>query len=104
MEVAPEKVMIAQKWMVEKCNLAAKPAIIATSMLKSMMKDKTPTRAEAIDVSNAVSDGADCLMLFEETASGDHPTTAVTTLAKICVETEKTLNHKNAFNDLKNFT
>ena len=77
MELPPEKVFIAQKWMVEKANLAAKPVMIATSILTSMNKASRPRRSEAADLVNAVLDGTDCIMLGEETATGNEPVAMV---------------------------
>lgn len=101
LEIPAEKVFIAQKWMVEKANLAAKPVMICSQMLESMVKSARPTRAEASDVANAVLDGVDCVVLGEETASGDYPINAVSIMAKVCVEAEKTIDYRKTFNDLK---
>lgn len=66
-----------------------------------MVKAARPTRAEASDVANAILDGVDCVVLGDETASGDYPINAVSILAKCCVEAEKTIDYKKTFNDLK---
>ena len=104
MEIPLEKVYVAQKWMLEKANLAAKPIIIATQTLESMVKSSRPTRAEALDIGNAVCDGADVICLGDEVAQGDYPSNALTHCAKICVETERTLNLKKVYSDLTRYT
>ncbi len=88
-EVGNEKVPVMQKRMVRECNLRGKTAIIATQMLMSMVDNPRPSRAEASDVANATLDGADALMLSNETAVGKYPMESVQMMCKIIEQTEE---------------
>ena len=88
-EVGNEKVPVWQKRMVRKCNLRGKTSIIATQMLMSMVDNPRPSRAEASDVANAIVDGADAVMLSNETAVGKYPMEAVGMMVRIIEQMEE---------------
>ena len=90
-EMPTEDVPMVQKEIIEKCRSQGKPAIVATQMLDSMIRNPKPTRAEASDVANAVIDGADAVMLSGETASGKYPVGSVKIMNKILMRTEENL-------------
>ncbi len=87
-ETALERVPLVQKQAIDLCRKQAKPVIVATEMLESMVERNRPTRAEASDVANAVLDGADALMLSAETSIGRHPVEAVMMMARIIAASE----------------
>lgn len=88
-ECAPEEVPLMQRRIIRTCRRAGKPVIVATHMLESMVESISPTRAEASDVSTAVYQGADAVMLSAETAVGRHPPTAVAIMDRIIAATER---------------
>ena len=89
-ELPVEKVPLIQKELIRKCMHRAKPVIVATQMMESMIERIKPNRSEITDVANAVLEGADAVMLSGETATGMHPTLVVETMSKIILEIEKT--------------
>jgi pyruvate kinase len=89
-ELPVEKVPLIQKELIRKCMHRAKPVIVATQMMESMIDRIKPNRSEITDVANAVLEGADAVMLSGETATGQHPTLVVETMCKIISEIEKT--------------
>jgi len=99
LQINIEKVPLAQKELIRKCNHLGRPVITATQMLESMVESPTPTRAEAADVANAVLDGTDALMLSEETAIGKYPVAAVEIMAKIALEAQAAIPYEQILHE-----
>lgn len=87
-EIPLQNVPLIQKMIIRKCLAQAKPVIVATQMMESMITSLTPTRAEVNDVANAVIDGADAVMLSAETSVGKHPAKVIETMSSIVIEAE----------------
>ena len=87
-ELPVQNVPAIQKQLVRKCRAAAKPVIVATQMLESMIDSPMPTRAEVSDVATAIYEGTDAIMLSAESAAGSFPIEAVTTMNNVAVEVE----------------
>ncbi|WP_273498534.1 pyruvate kinase [Lentibacter algarum] len=87
-ELPVQNVPPIQKRLVRRCRAAAKPVIVATQMLESMIESPMPTRAEVSDVATAIYEGADAIMLSAESAAGQYPVEAVSTMNNVAVEVE----------------
>lgn len=100
-EVPLEQIPFVQEKIVHKAKKAGKPVIVATQMMLSMVEHDSPTRAEVTDVEVAIMQGADAVMLSEETAQGKYPVEAVVMMERVILEAEKHLDTKSNFNPLK---
>ncbi len=100
-ELPVEQIPLIQRQLVRKCIHRAKPVIVATQMMESMIDRIKPNRSEITDVANAVLEGADAVMLSGETATGQHPALVVETMRKIIMEVEGTEYRYNREEDLK---
>ena len=93
-EIPAEQIPITQRYIVKKCIESKTPVIIATQMLHSMITNPRPTRAEVSDIASAIYQRVDAVMLSGETANGDYPVEAVSTMARVAVEIERdTINN-----------
>ena len=99
-ELPIEQVPLIQKQIIKKCLHRAKPVIVATQMMESMMDRSKPNRSEITDVANAVLEGTDAVMLSGETAMGQHPVLVVETMRKIILQVERTDYKYNREDDL----
>jgi pyruvate kinase len=97
-EVPLEQIPFIQEKIVRETKKSGKPVIVATQMLFSMVENLIPTRADVTDVANAIIQGADVVMLSEETAKGKYPVEAVTMMERIVLEAEKHLGDQRNFN------
>jgi len=100
-EVGLEKIPRFQKKIIEECNYQGKPIIVATQMLDSMRYNPYPTKSEITDVANAVLDGASAVMLSAETAVGEYPLEAISTMSNIISDIENEVSYKTFENNIK---
>jgi pyruvate kinase len=98
-EIPFEELPYIQKSIIKKCSIAGIPAITATQMLDSMIRNPSPTRAEITDVANAIYDGTSALMLSGETSIGKYPVETVKVMAKIALKTESDIDYIKRFNN-----
>lgn len=102
-ELPVQNVPPIQKQLIRKCRLVAKPVIVATQMLESMIESPVPTRAEVSDVATAIYEGTDAIMLSAESAAGDFPIEAVTTMNNVAVEVENDKTYREVIEASRGF-
>jgi pyruvate kinase len=101
-ELPIEDIPLIQRSMISLCNAKGKPVITATQMLNSMIESPVPTRAEVNDISNAIFEGTDAVMLSNETAIGKFPVETVQMMRKVIIKTEKSELFKNSLSRREN--
>ncbi|MGX9354956.1 pyruvate kinase [Roseobacteraceae bacterium S113] len=101
-ELPVQNVPPIQKRLIRKCRAAAKPVIVATQMLESMIESPMPTRAEVSDVATAIYEGTDAIMLSAESAAGDYPVEAVTTMDNVAREVESDPTYRDIIEASRN--
>jgi pyruvate kinase len=99
-EVPLEQIPFVQERIIRESKLAGKPVITATQMLLSMVNSPVPTRAEVTDVTNAILEGSDAIMLSEESAIGKYPVEVIAMMERIAAEAEIHMQGKAIFNHL----
>ena len=99
-EIADEKVFLAQRSIISKCNVVGKPVVCTTHLLESMMYSRIPSRSESTDIANAIMNGVDCVMLYHETALGDYPVATVKQAVAMCKQAEPAIWQKRMVMDL----
>ncbi|KAF8059377.1 hypothetical protein HT031_005182 [Scenedesmus sp. PABB004] len=104
MLVRPEKVALAQKWLIQKARLAGRPVMVAGQLMETMAAAPRPSRPEITDVVNAVYDGADAVVLMQETSCGLFAHECVSTTAAIIADAEGSLDHSSNYSFIRNFT
>eukprot|EP00775_Hariotina_reticulata_P004018 gene4018-4268_t len=104
MMIAPEKVPLAQKWLVQKARLASRPVMVAGQLMEGMAVSPRPSRPEITDVVNAVYDGADAVVLMQETSRGQFASACVETVAQIITDAEGGLDYASNYAFINRFT
>lgn len=100
--ISPQRIFLAQKYLIRESNIYGKPIIVATQMLESMVNNPRPTRAECSDVANAVLDGADALLLANETAYSPYYDKAIKVMARTICEAESSRNYNLLYSSIRN--